>query len=68
MNSETRIWLTVILSIVIILSPLIAGFGLNCLNAFELHSAYYLVTRTDFSIGIKMVALLAIIKINRTKR
>ena len=68
MNSETRIWLTVILSIVIILSPFIAGLGLNCLNAFELDSAYYLVTRTDLSIGIKIVALVALIKINRTKR
>lgn len=68
MNSETRIGLTVIFSIFIILSPLIAGFGLNCLNAFELHSAYYLVTQTDLSIGIKIVALVAIIQINRTKR
>lgn len=68
MNSETRIWLTVILSIVIILSPFLAGFGLNCFIAFELDSAYYWVTRTDLSIGIKIVALIAIIKMNHTKR
>lgn len=65
MKSETKLWITVILSIIILLSPVIAGLVLNCFNNFELYSTYYLVTRTDFSIGIKIVSLIAIVALNR---
>ena len=67
MNFVTRFWITVILMIVILLSPIIAGLILNSFNAFELYSTYYLITRTDFSVGIKLVALVVIVAINRKK-
>ena len=65
MKSETKLWITVILSIIILLSPVIAELVLNRFNAFDLYSTYYLITRTDFSIGIKIVCLIAIVGVNR---
>lgn len=67
MNDDTKLSITVILSLIVLLSPFIAEFILNQFVVFELHETYYLTTRTDFSIGIKLIAFFAIVVINRKK-
>lgn len=65
MNREYKIGLTILLSVIILLSPLIAGWIMNIFTVYETYTAYYLVTRTDFSLAIKIVSVLSIIKINQ---
>ena len=65
MKKDTKILITVILLILIFLSPIIAGWVMNLFTEYETYTAYYLTTRTDFSLGIKIIAVLLIIGINR---